>query len=527
MKTTKRIAELNLLAAVFAVPFIQHPAIYQNLITISLALLCVSCFMGLTLISFSSVKINYINLFWFVLFVLVGLNAFMSPLPQLSLKIKELARIGCFFCISISALNAGNFLLEKVSRYSFVPLVISGIAGYIQLVDFISGHQIFFNDAFNGRIYSLFGNPDYFAAFLIVVIPIAFYSGKTGRLASMLVIPLLFMTKSFSALYIVAIMFLAVIIKEKTLGNRKVNAIIAVFVLVSMGVFFIVWDKKGSAEIRTTLLKAAYHAGISGLSGTGPGSYVIVSPKYMDKGKSHDEAYAHNDYAQIFAENGVILSIIFILGVIFGLKASYDLGFSYFLSSAGIAVFALFNFPFYMAFVFPLFFVLTAGQKINTKNISGKILLVPAVFMIFSAGVILKEGHVRYKMQAAVNSLNNPSVIRYIENNIEYIKSDYLISFYAGVFYALSGNDTKALFFYDNSLHLHPYFHGALFNAGNTLLRAGKPSEALYYYERAAELNDNSYGLINNYAVALAKAGRTEEAAIMMNKAQRLMKTVP
>jgi|GEM_PF-3630802 len=520
MRLTGKAAELTLFSAVMAVPFINHQAFFQPVITLNLSLLCLLCAAVMSFVAVSKIRLGPVQALLGALFLFVALNALLSPIPQDSLKIKELARIAVFFCLSAAAFNAGGEFHRKLGVYAVVPLSIAGIAGYWQAVTFYTGIQDFFPDSFGRRIYSFFGNPGYFAAFLLALLPLVYYSGRAGRIAAIIFLPLIFLTKSLSAAVITAIIVPVIILTAKGSVIKRFMLVTIIIALALPVLLITAKEKKGSFEIRAGLIKASFLAGTADFKGSGPGSFVIVAPKFMNKGSSHDEAYAHNDFAQMFAENGIAGFLLFSAAVTAGLIAAYKAGLPYFLSAAGTAVFAGFNFPFYMPFAFPVFFLITSGQNKKGQALSGAFMLIPAVFMILCAGTILKEGHVRYKLEASLRVPGNIAAESYITNNRKYIENDYLSSFYAGAFHSLSGNDTQALNYYEKAAMLHPYFHGALFNTGNALLRLKRPSEAAAYYERAYSLNDTSYALNYNYGLALLEIGRKSESDSMLLRAQ-------
>jgi O-antigen ligase len=224
------------------------------------------------------------------------------------------------------------------------------------------------------RVFSTFGNPIFFAGHLVLVVPLtlaalASEAPETRRrkywAAALLleIIALLFASSRAAFIGLAAggaVMALAVPQLRKWLARAGVVAALAV------GVMWLVRPELVSHALvlgdpgRMMMWKASLKmAGDSPLLGVGTGNFTALYPCAQvavaspgETGFGVNAVYAHNEYLQAAAEwgfPGLLLMMAALFGMLKAFPARDFLGWGVRAGTVGIAVHALFNFPFHVA----------------------------------------------------------------------------------------------------------------------------------------------------------------------------------
>lgn len=227
---------------------------------------------------------------------------------------------------------------EKINRFltalffSIILISANGLYQYIFGTDFIRGYS--FNG--HGGIQSSFGNPNDFAAWLVMIIPFVialafFWKSEWVACFSKHIKPImknarfLFLPVGFVLLVCLVLVgsrgaWLASLLSLFFLGFiLKSRKLIVVLLLVIFVIPFIIPDRVkeravsilnsneigGSINIRLKLWREAMEI-IEDfpLLGTGPNTYSIVAPEYKNESKTG--FYPHNSYLHMAAETGLL-----------------------------------------------------------------------------------------------------------------------------------------------------------------------------------------------------------------------------
>lgn len=284
--------------------------------------------------------------------------------------------------------------VKKITTAALASALISAIYGIMQTagIDFVS-----YQTTFGGRAASTFGNPNFLAGHMILVIPIcaalaAGADSKIGKagfglLALVTALAMLFtQTRGAYIGFGVSVLVVALLFGRDREKRKPAIAVVVTAVLcaalylgLSDGAMKRVTDFVGGRDdagaIRFSLWKnALYMVKEMPLLGTGAGNFRIIYPYYQSRSMKpemyqstdiYKSAHTHNDYIQFSAEYGLIgagafFVFVFLpavyLVVIRRRHGALEIG-----AAAGmtaVAVHALFNFPFMIYPTAALFFTL-------------------------------------------------------------------------------------------------------------------------------------------------------------------------
>lgn len=247
------------------------------------------------------------------LFVLIG---FLSTIGSVSLplslegfffKLFEWIMIYFIVAESISTKEKVNLILKVI----IASALLVGIDGIFQLV---TGADFLRNYPVQGyRVIACFDTPNGFAAWLIIMLPLAFslaYFSKSSKKALLwiLVCILIFgfvLTYSRSALIAVLLSFVLLgLFRSKRLF---VISIILVLILPFIAPHYIKERMKASMidDVRVTLWQEALNITADyPILGSGLNTYASIAPKY--KLTEETGCYPHNSYLQMAAESGLL-----------------------------------------------------------------------------------------------------------------------------------------------------------------------------------------------------------------------------
>jgi O-antigen ligase/Flp pilus assembly protein TadD len=441
--------------------------------------------------------------------------------------------------------------MEKITAAAVLSNLAVVIIGAIQAFLFFSGGNYYFfgNDEFGKRIYSVFGNPDIFAAYLTAIIPVIFYAYKLNKGKSLLALAvinilLLLFTQSLSGAFtlsILAIVWAAICLK----GKRRVAVFAAVFIVVAAALWRITGVKNDSAVLRHFLWDSSVKmTSANPVFGVGAGNFRVLTPEfqaqalkdgnYPDYVSVHDEAYAHNDFLQMLSETGIAGCMAFAALICYPFyvyfrnrsRAPED-GYILF-SMAGILIFSTANFPFEIPLIAAMYAVFSfklsgeAGLSIQKPGIFLKTAAAAAVLGVAAADIYfipdyLERGYLTaYMGYAAAKELkvNYPGFAAKAQ-------IDYQLSFYTGIMKSREGDFNGAIKDFKRALELFPNFAGCIYNLGNAYYNSGDLQNASLCYRKLIDLNRAYAPAYNNLAIIEKKENNYKEAIRLLTQAEK------
>ncbi|MCS7152219.1 MAG: O-antigen ligase family protein [Endomicrobia bacterium] len=274
----------------------------------------------------------------FVLFLLSGLQShiFMSPLKKASGM--ELYRRVIYMCTAIIVIREINSFdkLSRVIRWLLAALFISTFYGIIQYLDGkyfppnpASGLDPFiWRQAFGTRIFSTFGNPNFYGDFLVAMGPLclALFFYKKNPVFIILWLMTTFntyvtyskgtwigYTAGFIYFWFLYIIFFS---HAKVKNLKKYVIILSVFVLIitTYGVYFQLTKRTDSAKFRIyTWLSCWEMLNTSPVLGTGIGTFYVTYPAWRRpqifyiEGKHNTESdHPENEYLEVWYDEGTV-----------------------------------------------------------------------------------------------------------------------------------------------------------------------------------------------------------------------------
>lgn len=274
----------------------------------------------------------------FVLFLLSGIQShfLMSPLKKASGM--ELYRRVIYMLTAIIVIREINSLekFNRILRWLFLALFISTFYGIIQYIDgkfFLPNPEpgidpFIWRQAFGSRIFSTFGNPNFYGDFLVAMGPIclSLFIFKKDFLYL-----ILFLMTSFNAYFtyskgtwigfaagFIYFWFLYLIFfshtKLQNLRRYIIVLSVVVLTLTSYGVYFQLTQRTDSAKFRIyTWLSCWEMINTSPILGTGIGTFYVTYPAWRRpqifyiEGKHNTESdHPENEYLEVWYDEGII-----------------------------------------------------------------------------------------------------------------------------------------------------------------------------------------------------------------------------
>ncbi len=564
LKYLRKITEINVLSYLNLSLFFLIPYIFYftySIKEIYAFVLMLFLLVGLAVIIFLKKDI-YFNLNLYKIIILAFIfSIFISGINNFEKNILVLQeRLFVWLCISfiiIFYISSQNQNIRKIIDFmTFINFFII-IIGIFQYLSFMKFFEIPFlnKNTFNSRIYSIFGNPDNYAVYLIILLPLLIYKYiENNRIIFLFFILLnfisLLLTKSLSGIIsilcqiIIFFIFFIKIILQKF--NLKYKKIILLMLFLSIVVLFVnafvfLSKKHDSINIRKFLWESSFLM-IKNypIFGVGSGNYRIFTPYYQgilygkknfpDYIEVHDEAYSHNDYIQVLSEQGITAFFIFLLLLFYPFykfikkhDKDNNIYYPFIISMSGVLIFAIFNFPFSNPFV--IFFYILSGFilcdkddfKIIRINSQFKLIILFIIFiMIFLNIKFTKNFYERYYLiqyfsyQLAKGNLEN--MHNYIAKYKEIIKDDYQLNFYSGTALNFLKNYEEAKIYFLKAIKLFPYFSSAYYNLGNSLSNNGELESAGEIYEKLLKFNPTYKSAYNNLGTIYIQKGEIDKA---------------
>jgi O-antigen ligase len=405
------------------------------------------------------------------------------------------------------------------------------------------------------RVMSTFGNPIFFAAHLVVSIPLAIgllgiIKKTIGRLFLMLYIAVgcwaLYYTQTRAAFIGFAVSL--TIIGFLQIQKKALKAMFVMLVLVVSGVFFVatkqMWHRQQAHGLiwRDTLVMWLHHPVI----GTGPGTFHIYFPSYASRELKQvwplDQNIvnnAHNEYIQVLSETGIIgLGLLLWVVVIYyyivirkGLSAQNGqrlLSVGIMSATSGILVQNIFSSD--MRFtISSIYLFLLMG--LSDSQIASRVSL-PAIskagrgaataIILFAAGLTFPKIIHLYsapKNVAAAPDFFDERVLAPAKTiaDLEQMARKYptqpLVFEKLGWVYAKERNWGKAIESYNHVIELNSRSAGAHNNSGNIYFLLGDRLAAINCWQSSLKINPEQIDSRLNLATAYYYEGNLKEAS--------------
>ena len=315
-------------------------------------------------------------------------------------KAANLLSLAVFFYGAVFFAYTDKNSVKKIIFACLASAIISAGYGILQAsgIDFVS-----YQTTFNGRAASTFGNPNFLAGHMILLIPLCAALAidakskavKTGAAAAAAVLFLAMLFTQTRGAYlgfgfsvvVLALLFGRDIEKRKAALITAAAALLfgALYLGLNQGALKRVTDfvqgRDNAGEIRVSLWKNALHIiREKPVFGTGAGNFSIVYPYYQSRSMKpemyastdiYKSSHTHNDYLQAGAEYGLIaagafFAFAFIPVLVILRRGSSAAAAGAASGMAAVAVHALFNFPFIIYPTAAVFFAL--GGMISAES---------------------------------------------------------------------------------------------------------------------------------------------------------------
>jgi len=305
--------------------------------------------------NFDFFKKNFIFILPILAFFISGLISFIwSPFPYASLNEFIKRFIYCFLAIIVITEFNDEAKISRILSWLIIASYIVTIYGVIQLLDFYlfppppdAGLDPFmWRQAFGNRIFSTFGNPNFFGDFLVVMNPIilGLYLHKRNFylifLWLLILICAIFTVSKgtwlgFAAgIFVFIIVYITTFFKERLTKKMLISGGIAITVVMFIAFFGILAQTKkrtDSASFRLfTWLSTWEMINTNPVFGTGIGSFYVTYPAwrrpqiFFIEGKHNTESdHPENEYLEVWFDEGIIGFTVFLLLICFVFTAGY------------------------------------------------------------------------------------------------------------------------------------------------------------------------------------------------------------
>jgi len=536
----------------------------------SMLILCIGYILKISLTGKIKVKISQFTVSFVIYCLYIGILYFTSLDKPVALN--EFNRV--LLCLVlyhlISSMEAD---VEKFNKIFTIWIICATLASIYGIMQYYGGFyvtpKIKIDVPRMERIMSTFGNPIFFAVYIVATLPIAMSRLLLCERYFFRVIYFIVVCILYYSLYLTAtraawianlvslILFLLLSIKSV---KTKIMLFLSLFII-SL-IFFMktkdVWLRFQQHPLiwRDTFLMFLSKP----ITGIGLGAFHLYIGKHLSpqlKAIFPTEKFiindAHNEYLQILAETGIIGFVLFMLSVVFvyhlGLYETRRLSRTgdkkKFLSCVSIlcsitAILLQNMFSVDMRFVISslclfLFIGILVSISKNAKEIVFSLslpyrIVLPAIFSILtysSFSTLYKPFIANYKLKKERDffeeKLQNPQItINELKKLLEIYPDDYRIYEKLGWVYAKEKMWDKAIESYVKSLSLNPANYGVLNNLGNIFFLLGNKEQAIEMYRKSLAVNDKQIDARLNLATAYYYKGMLKEASDELKKVLQL-----
>ena len=563
---------LLLLIPLFLLPLIQFPPAY-NYVLVKLSLFQFFILLSLILLLIYWREQGRIEIPWgrsVKILLFLGawniLGALFSPYPYISVR---------YLSFFLSGLLYFFLLLEVFSPLSILPLILVLL---IPFYFFLPKETIYYIQTLDPDIASTFGNPNFFAAYLIGLFPLALTTslhliskGKKIKFAgiflflfSLLAIFLIYAVRSRAGgVGLVGGLLALLFLYREKWRRRKISWVAIVLVLILAGGIIIQKGGEIRANIKKDLEKGTLGIRIRIWEGTwrmilrrplvgwGPGTFLVIYPKYrvpeyfLNPHAVNATDHAHNEFLEMWSETGIVGIFLFILLIVFsiqqgnkGIRRTHPFLYSGIVSGVwAILINNLFGVNFRYASTFFLFFTYLAILNLGIEErkvypFRLKFPLFTGFMLIFSLGSGLLFFTVGVKPNVSQVHLKKGIILRnqrkWNRAIREYIlsllwdKGNLRARYRLAFAYASIGEVDKALEEYHKLKEYAPHYAEIDFNLGALYLKKGEFYRAEYYLREMLRLNPYHSAARANLGLLYKQTGRIDSAIKEFEKAIEL-----
>ena len=477
---------------------------------------------------FDNFRKNIIILLPIILFLLSGLISFLhSPFPLASLNEFIRRLIYCFLAIIIIDCFKNKKDLKRLVNFLIFATYIVCIYGVIQFIDTryfpappAKGLDPFiWRWAFQERIFSTFGNPNFFGDFLVVMNPIVlalFFRKKSFHLLLLWFLIVFSTVFSYSkgawigfGIGIIAFTFLFIgfilnIEKRKKLTLIFITALLVASV-VTGGTLFQLKKRPDSSSFRIfTWLSCWEMINTHPVIGTGIGTFYLTYPSYRRpqiffiEGMHNTESdHPENEFLEVFYDEGIIGIGIFLLLLLTVLGIGFK-NLAYFRkNNTNKSAFSYLQLGFVSALIAQLAHDCLC---VSLRFVSSGVML----WMVIGSIIVIAINSL-HRQNSEEDFIVVPTIIKRICQLIILLMGIYLIYIFCGYFkadiihskaiqYSKSGNFTQAIELYSQVIDKNPSFIMPRYfkaNNYNDRWQNDDPEKALTEYNEIWKLAPN------------------------------------
>ena len=478
---------------------------------------------------FNNFRKNIIVLLPIILFLLSGLVSLLhSPFHLASLNEFTRRFIYCFLAIIIIDCFDNKKSLKRIVNFLIFATYIVCIYAVIQFIDTryfpappAKGLDPFiWRWAFGNRIFSTFGNPNFFGDFLVVMSPIVlslFFKKKSLHLLFLWVLITFSTIFSYSkgawigfgvGLIAFAFLFIGFILNISRRKKAILILIMALFTasIVAGGTFFQLKKRPDSSSFRIfTWLSCWEMINTHPVIGTGIGTFYLTYPSYRRpqiffiEGMHNTESdHPENEFLEVFYDEGVIGLSIFLLLLLMVLTIGFKNLYYFRRNNSNKNTLSYLQLGFVSAIVAQLAHDCVC---VSLRFVSSGVMLWMLIGAIVSIAII----SLRKEENDEQNGIVVPMIIRRICQILVLLMTGTLIYIFWGQFqadaihsqaiqYSKAGNFTKAIELYSQVIKKNPSFimpRYFMANNYNDRWQNDDPEKALAEYNEIWKLAPN------------------------------------
>ena len=473
-------------------------------------------------------KRNIIVILPILLFLLSGFFSYLHSPYQLASLNEFLRRIiYCFLAIIIIDCFEDKKNLQRIVNFLVFATYIVCIYAVIQFIDTryfpappAKGLDPFiWRWAFGNRIFSTFGNPNFFGDFLVVMSPIVlalFFKKKSLHLLVLWLLITFSTVFSYSkgawigfgvGIIVFAFLFIGFILNVSRRKKVILILLMSVFTIsvVTGGILFQLKKRPDSSSFRVfTWLSCWEMINTHPIIGTGIGTFYLTYPSYRRpqiffiEGMHNTESdHPENEFLEVFYDEGMIGISIFLLLLFTILSVGLRNLYYFRRNNYNKSTLSYLQLGFISAFVAQLAHDCVC---VSLRFVSSGVMLWLLIGSIVAVAINISENK-----EEIQNSMVIPTIIKRISQIVILLMSVYLIySFYGffqadklhslGIQYSKAGNFSKAIELYSQVIKKNPSFiMPRYFKANNYNDRwvSDDPEKALNEYNEIWKLAPN------------------------------------
>jgi len=390
-------------------------------------------------------------------------------------------------------------ILLKILNIQSIILITASLFFYFNINYAIRSYWNFgsFNlkFGFSFEDYLFFYNKNFLSIYLFLLsIIIYFYSDKKFISILLLIIAFLCNTGSVKVVFLFTA-FIYILRKKGIKINLFYLITVQLIFLLIFTLFSGALNMPSSYRHRIVLWKSSIKMFKDNpLFGVGSGNFIVFIPKYFLEEEKNDNfdisPYAHNDYLEILAENGIIGFILFMISLYILFKESDD-NISIILYS--FFTLAMFTMTRQMAGAIFLISIALCLEGRDSKIIKLNFFEKTEVFLVFIAFFIgsIMTFFSMYYTNKGYSFLENGKIqaaSKAFEKSLKFRKANTPVLISLSDIYFKNKEKEKALLFAEKVYKLEPYRRTNLYNLGNIYASVGDFIKAKKYFNEFSNI---------------------------------------